>query len=91
MPTNRTRRARKREVFTLDDSMLNFLLTGAEPEEHDAPAWKLWRGLIFDDVQDKLKHLWRKHRAELLTSWKASRRQCIPWIQSEVEGSYYAD
>lgn len=91
MPTTRTRRARKREVFVLDASMRNFLLTGAEPEEHDAPAWELWRGLIFDDTQDKLRHLWKRHKIELLTAWKATGQRGIPWIQAEVEGGYYAD
>lgn len=83
MPTNRTRRARKKELFMLDDAMRKFLLTGGEPDK-DAPAWDLWRGILFDDTQDELARLWRKHKGELLASWKASKRPGIPWICREL-------
>ena len=83
MPTNRTRRARKKEAFMLDVAMRDFLLTGDEPQK-DALAWELWRGVLFDDAQDELARLWRKHKGELLAVWKAQQRRGIPWICREL-------
>ena len=80
MPTNRSRRMRKiKEVIELDDSIETFFMTGKILP--GTPAHEHFKGIVFDDVHEKAKNLWLRHKLRLLEEWKRRRFRGPFWAE----------
>ncbi len=72
MPSNRTRRSRKREcIIELDESIEKYFLTGEV--ERGTPAWEIHVSRHFDGGE-KIRLAWLQHKEFLLKKWKSEGR-----------------
>lgn len=72
MPTNRTRKVRRRKVhISLDESIINYLLWGEEPEE-GTPGYAVYSDDFFDDAH-LADEIWAEH-GEILRKIKKQGR-----------------
>jgi hypothetical protein len=63
------KRKEKIRNYPLDETIVEFLLTGEKPVE-GTPAWSFYLSRHFDDSRDLIRKTWEQNREFLLTIWK---------------------